>query len=145
LLYVAVRNTGSAPLYVQFFDVGLSSAITLLNWSYPSGIEVPPDGEYVLGGSVGGQLKGLPLYWPKGVPEDGPREETVMVLVFDRPCEMGYVGQAGIRSRSLPVEQSRFWRAILSGRRTRDLGDPDLADVRYATDPITFALVASPA
>lgn len=144
-LYLAVRNLSKQTLFVHFFDVGIASAVTLLNRAYPSGIELQPGAEYVLGMTADGRLMGLPLYWPKGVFQDGPREETVVVFVMDRPLMLYSLEQAGLRVERGLRGQDRFWGALLSGRATRDLGDEGgEPDVRYAVSPISFSVTPGP-
>jgi hypothetical protein len=140
-LYVAVRNLSGQPLFVHFFDVGVSASVTVLNRSHPSGVELQPGDEYVLGTAVDGRLVGLQTFWPVGVSQDGPRDESVVALVMDRPLVLDSIEQAGLRTERGLSGRDRFWATLLSGRGTRDLADPGAEpEVRYAVSLITFSL-----
>jgi hypothetical protein len=144
-LYVAVRNLSQQRLFVHFIDVGISAAVSVLNRAHPSGVELVPGQEYVLGMTVDGRLAGLPLFWPQGAPQDAPRDETVVVLLLDQPCPLDAIEQAGARGVADSTRGGRFWPAPRFGRVTRDLlDDAPAPDVRYAVSPITFSLDPQP-
>jgi hypothetical protein len=90
--WVTVTNTSDVPLYFWVIGVGLSGRTALITNDQPSGYRLEPlDAEH--GSSR--TTPGVKVYWPSDVPEQGPCQETVHVLVGDRQMDLG-----GLASRT---------------------------------------------
>jgi hypothetical protein len=147
-VYVRVANQGAEKLYFSIYDVGVSSRIGLVTTSEPSGIEVAPGQDYVLGTETpSGRLVGQPLEWPASVPREGNHTETLMVIVSDIPQDLRALEQSGVRSADIgESELQRVLEQVASGG-TREVPSQAATrgDVRYAIAPITFLLDPNPA
>ncbi len=139
-VYVRIHNKGMESVYTSVFDIGLGGRITLLSTSEPSGIEVAPRQDYILGYSEHDSLVGLPLKWSDTVPDDGPRPESLVVIISDKPQELRAFEQRGMRAIKGPPESqlqqilSQYAQGVL-----RDLSpDTGGTDVRYTVRHIDF-------
>ena len=147
-VYIQVANKGREPLYVSIFDIGLSGRIGLITTSEPSGVQLLPGADYVVGAErPSGRLAGLPLSWPASVPEEGQHTETLVAIVSDRPQDLRALEQRGMRS--LQAGHSELQRLLdqIGHGGLRDLPSEATGetDVRYAVDQITFLVDPSPA
>ncbi len=98
-VYVRVRNESPDPVYVSLLDIGVASGISVLNPSSPSGVRLPPGGQYTFGGNdLTGALRGVPLSWPADLPRAVPRPETIVVLVTAQPVDSRVLEQDGVRA-----------------------------------------------
>jgi hypothetical protein len=98
LIYLKVRNDSIGPFYVSLIDIGVSYAITPLTDLAPSGLKIPPGGEYVYGADDWtGQLVGIQLTWPEGLDRRAPRPETVLALITTEPQDISPLQQYGVR------------------------------------------------
>jgi len=80
-LYTAVSNASNRELYVAIYDVGICGAVTLLVPA--NGIKLAAKERFVLGDNFG-KLEGLgPFYWPRIIPEDGERRESLVIVYTD--------------------------------------------------------------
>ncbi len=147
-IYVRVYNRGKEPFYVSFLDIGIAGKITLLNVDEPAGIIVRPNEDYVLGeADFGTQLVGLALEWNDNVPiNDGPRRETITVIITNKPQNMALLEAPGARSMNgqivpkLSSELDRLLSQIVFGS-TREVAPAQRkADIRYAVEHIDFYL-----
>jgi hypothetical protein len=86
---IAVRlsNRTGAKRYGHVFNIGLRKRIAML--SDPGGILLDPGKTAYCGLGAGNALVGFPLRWPVGLPLDQPRTDTLMVIVTDRPHDLG--------------------------------------------------------
>ncbi|MGW3992443.1 caspase family protein [Amycolatopsis sp. NPDC004772] len=101
-IYVRVRNESPDPIYVSLLDIGVASAISVLNPSSPSGVRLPPGGQYTFGGNdLTGALRGVALSWPAELPRTVPRPETIVVLVTAEPVDSRVLEQDGVRAAPL--------------------------------------------
>lgn len=87
-IYVRIENPGDEPVYASVFDVGVTGEVTLLTVAEPSGVEIAPGEDYVLGYREGRGFRGLALTWPRGVPDDGPRPGSLVVFVSREPEDL---------------------------------------------------------
>lgn len=147
-IYIKMSNASPDKLYFTVFDIGLSGKITLLTRSEPSGIEVLPNQEYVLGYREGTGLRGLGLGWAEGVPEDGPREEAFVVIVSDVAQDLRTLEGTGMRAfGEVPSPLEQLVDQIGLGG-TRDITDEkekdEVIDVRYSVERIEFLLSPTP-
>jgi hypothetical protein len=147
-VYMRVVNKGSATIYCSIFDVGVSAKITLLTASGASGIVLQPDQDYVFGRDDIRGLTGVNLGWASGVPQDEPREESLVAIVSDKPQDLRALEQSamrGFKDRGATTPLEDMLEQIGSGG-TRDLTPQRGAhDVRYAVERISFLLDPSPA
>lgn len=138
-VFVQLFNQGEATLHVSIFDIGVSRKISLLNSEFPAGIPITQEADYCLGRSPGGKLEGLPLHWPATVPKDGPRPESLVVIVSDRPQELGAHQTRRIRASSLGDKRSHL-QNILQGITSAQSSPArdEVVDVRYSVVHICF-------
>ncbi len=100
---IVVRATNNAPAnrYVTVIDIGLSGAVTLITSAQPSGTTVAAGETVVIGEGPDHVVRGIELFWPPGLPTDGPRPETMLTLVADAPIDgLARLAQSGIATRS---------------------------------------------
>lgn len=99
---VRARNTSGQTRYVSVLDVGLTGRVAILTSAEPSGATVVAGEGLVVGEDAAHQLKGIGLYWPEGLPAEGPRPETFVTLVADAPVAgLRALEQSGMRTRSM--------------------------------------------
>ena len=145
-VYLKITNTGTSKIYFSVFDVGLSAKISLLTRAEPSGVELLPNHDYVLGYREGSGLKGLKMGWAASVPDDGPRQESFVAIVSDVPQDLRPLEGRGMRAfgEQLSPLQQMVDQIGLGG--TRDvMEDEETPDVRYAVERIDFLLSPTPA
>ncbi|WP_031160874.1 caspase family protein [Streptomyces durhamensis] len=92
---VTVTNRSGAPLYFWVIGVGLSGRTTLVTNDQPSGCRLEPHGAEHRGTRT---TPPVTIYWPHDVPRQGPRPETIHVLVGDRAMDLSALAS---RERSL--------------------------------------------
>ena len=144
--YIKITNNSENNLYCSIFDIGLAGKISLMTGAEPSGVEVLPKKDYILGYREGSGLKGLPLTWPKGVPEDGPRDESLMVIVSDKPQDIRPLQGRGMRGLGTQLSSLQNIVDQIGLVATRDFGSEEGApNVRYAVERIDFQLSPVPA
>jgi hypothetical protein len=140
---VTIRNESNIPVFGWLFDIGVSSRIALVTNESPSGFRLAYAGTPGDSRTVGG-TDGLPLDWPPTIPTDGPRLETLVVILADRPQDLHALETGSARERggaSSPLD------AILEEVRigTREWGaSQDGAPLRYRVERIDFLLDPRP-
>jgi hypothetical protein len=88
-------DSGTAGRWASVFDVGVAGAVTLLTTAEPDGVTLTPGVPYQLGEEWPDEA--VRLGWPATVPATGPRPESVVVVITDRPVDrIRYLGQRGI-------------------------------------------------
>lgn len=126
-IYLRFRNKGAADIFINIFDIGIAGGITLLNTLHPLGIKLKKSQEEVLGRTLDkAEIVGLPLEWPRAVPRDGMRPESLVIIVTDT--------QLDLRSREPP-----------SDRTTRAPSPVQASHQRYDVEHIRFWLDPRPA
>jgi hypothetical protein len=141
-IVVRIRNESSERRYVSVFDVGLRGMITLLSTSEPSGLSLAPGDVYELYRSSGA-LTGIPLFWPQGLPRGGPRPETVVSIVTDKPQDLTQLSQPGVKGTRGEEGSSALQRLVESVNiGVRDAAaQADIVDVvRYRVERFDFLL-----
>lgn len=140
-LLVRIRNEGTEQRYVSLFDIGLRGTISLLSESEPSGLSLAPGDEQVLYRTPAG-LTGIELYWPDDLPAGGPRPESVIAVITDRPQDLRRLAQPGVARERGAADSplQRLLTEVASG--TRDARPPRApADiVRYRVHRFHFML-----
>ncbi|WP_329273024.1 caspase family protein [Streptomyces sp. NBC_01451] len=92
LYRVTVHNRSGARLYFWVVGVGLSGRTALVTNDQPSGYPTEPWSART--------TAPVRVYWPPDVPEQGPRPETVHLIVGDRPMDLGGLTSREARDRS---------------------------------------------
>src|SRR5262249_22905392 len=93
-IYCRVKNTTKRRLHIHIFNIGLRSTVTLLSSYAPSGIDLGPGDDMLLGEGFDGTLVGLELGWPSGLPRTTfPRVDTLLVIATVKPANL-----AGLQS-----------------------------------------------
>jgi hypothetical protein len=127
-------------VYLNLFDVGVSYAVTRLTGMTPSGVRLPPGGEYVFDRHhLTGDLGGAQLTWPAGLGTGAPRPETVLAVITTEPQDLGHLQQAAVRD-PFPVETPGDLLARFTEGRTRDLRWP----ARFCVPSLSFLLDPKP-
>lgn len=130
-LYVRLTNRSRHRLYFFAFDVGISGRITLLTNTDPSGIALDRDETHVVGEDELTRLVGLALHWPPSVPDEGPRPESLLVIVTSRPVDLSGLQQEGLGTgRGGRSQLETLLDQVAAGGR-REL-TPGSTPVRYA-------------
>jgi Caspase domain len=137
---VTVRNQTPHPVSVWLFDVGVSGRISLVSNDLPSGRPLAAAGEagdaYTFG-----DPGGLALGWPRDVPDDSARPDTLVVIAADRPADLRALETAGRDARS-GVELSSLLAEVRTGVRELEAVRGD--SLRYLTKRLDLLLVPSP-
>lgn len=101
-LVVRARNTAAETRYVSVLDIGLTGAVAIMTTAEPSGATVTSGEELVVGEDAAHGLPGIGLFWPDGLPQTGPRPETMVTLVSDAPIAgLSALTQTGGKTRSI--------------------------------------------
>ncbi len=138
-LRVCNRGTERTPLYANVLDLGVGGRVTVLNTTEPSGIELFGGAERSIGAQPDGHEPGLPLTWPRGLPVDSARFETLLAVFSDRPQDLRGLVQDGVGSRQRPASASEELARLLRSDR-RDLSLVYPLPVRFAIRNLTFLL-----
>lgn len=83
---VELINHTSQARYGHVFSVGLRKRISMI--SAPGGIKLNPERPAYCDHDATGAVVGFTLNWPKGLPRDQPRTDTVMVVITDKPQDL---------------------------------------------------------
>jgi hypothetical protein len=144
-VYVWLRNDSTRPLYFFVFDLGVGGAATLLSSADPSGRQLAPGDEYVLGQRDGGKLVGTKLAWDPNVPTEDARPESVLVIVTSQPDDLAVLAHGGVGSAtrgSSPI-RSALAAAFVGGTRDWPVDSP--SQNQYAVARFDWNLSAVPA
>ncbi len=139
-VYLRVFNEDLPRLYVSVYDVGVSGRISLLTSSEPAGVELALREDYTLGADESGVVEGLEAWWPRELPTSGgPRLESFVVFLSDRPLDLRALEAPGIRRLDRAAAVTRASPA----RATSLAAGAEL--VRYAIERVDFQLHPTPA
>lgn len=87
-LYISIRNTSKAEVFVSIFEL-LAESVVLLSNLCPSGREIPAGGHYEFGTvDVTDQLIGSKLLWPNDVPEDQEIHVNEVLVITDKRIDL---------------------------------------------------------
>ncbi|WP_328322874.1 caspase family protein [Kribbella sp. NBC_00382] len=149
-VFFRLRNNGQQAVFVSLIDIGVTSAISILNGSDPGGVRLAPRASYTYGWSDDlGQLTGVDMHWPEGTEKTVARPESVLVLISDGPVDVGVLRQHGAREGIAPRLRAdasgleRLLSQIVTGA-SREVGDAPAASVRYSVESIDFTLSPTP-
>jgi hypothetical protein len=145
-IYLRLRNGGRSRLYVSVFDVGVTGTVTLLSTSQPSGLVMGPEWVEWLGAHPDGTLAGLELEWPEGIPREGERPETLIIIASDTAVDLRLLETSGHRSvgaAGSPLERllHQLW---LGGTRAAASPRGEARPMKYAVKRIGFWLDPRP-
>lgn len=145
-LSLRLTNTGSAPIFVWVFDVGVSGRSSLLTNAAPSGTLLGPAGAEDDSTDLW-DLDGEPLTWPTDVPTRAPagvepgRWERFVVLAADQRGDLSSLASRRREARSVG---SSALELVMDEARTgvREIAapDPDADPLRYRIETIEFLL-----
>lgn len=119
-----VINHSRHRLFLWLLDVGLSGRTALVTHDEPSGCLLNPAG---LPGDVWSPRSWIDVYWPRDVPYEGPRPETLTLLIADRQADLSSLAthHTGRQSqqRSVPAALESVAAEILNGVRDSAYAD----------------------
>jgi hypothetical protein len=143
-IYVRLKNTSSRSLYFFVFDLGVAHRVTLISVE-AGGLLIRRGQEITIGDRIDGAFVGSPLVWPEGLAVDGPRPETLLVLVTDEPHDLSGLVHDGVmpatRGRSSPLAREL---AAALGTVSRDWGQPPKNAGGFAVVHLDFDLSRDP-
>lgn len=147
-LVVRAHNTADVTRYVSVLDIGLAGAVTILTDAEPSGATVTAGETLVVGETPTHELLGLELYWPDTLPATGPRPESYVVLVADKPVDgLRSLEQSGVRGPArgpAASELSRLIDGLASGTRDSRPKVGGAPATRYRVLRLDFVLHPTP-
>lgn len=130
-IYVKVRNTGAEPRYIHIFNVGVRGKVTLLTKNLaPAGFGLDNATPELVLGERDGKLVGLPISWPKGLPQDSfPRTDEIFVFVTTqrvslRNLETQEYAVRGVKGAARGSKLQELLAQLQDGL-TRDVGDDE--------------------
>ncbi|MEU2561088.1 caspase family protein [Streptomyces longispororuber] len=94
---LTVTHHSDQVLYAWIVAVGLSGRTELVTNDQPSGVRLRARGS---GHDTAVRLGPVRLFWPEDVPPEGPRPETVHLLVGNRPVDFTPLVSRGARERA---------------------------------------------
>lgn len=108
-IYIRIKNTGSRDLFAQVFNIGLAGRISLLSRFAAAGHPLRPREQVVLGDAANRELVGLPVRWPRDLPRDHARIDTLLVIVTTTATDLRVLEssdpRAAPRGRTSPLQQ----------------------------------------
>jgi hypothetical protein len=134
-----VTNNSDHDVYVGLFDIDTAYKITLLSSDEPAGWRLPP-GETKTVPRTGS----VPLEWDDGVPQDGERPETLLVIAATEPQQFDALTTGG-RTRGGSGGGSTLESLLAeAGTGTRGWPATRAGSVAYCANPVDFYLVPAP-
>ncbi len=135
LISLQVTNNSERDLYVGLFDIDTAYAITLLSSDEPMGWRIRPGESKTPGGP-----DGIPLEWDPGVPDDGERPETLLVVAATQPQQFNALTTSGV-TRGEPGGSPLESLLAEAGTGTRGWPASRSQSVAYCAKPVDFYLV----
>ncbi|KAF3491640.1 uncharacterized protein GIQ15_01157 [Arthroderma uncinatum] len=130
--YVSLRNNGQNTVHATLFNVNVAGKISLISKSHPTGIELPPTRSYTVGADRLGLLRGLGFSFPRGIPQERPVNERLVVILTSRPVDLWHLTEAvpsNAEGRSNDRSTLQKLTMQISRGGTRDMDDEDEYDV----------------
>jgi uncharacterized caspase-like protein len=143
---VRATNHADEQRFVSILDIGLRGGVFLMTDAERMGVTLAPGETYVLGESAVHARAGIQLFWPDGLPPEGARPESYVVLVTDARIEgLTSLAQPGLVPRGPGWEKplSGLERLIAdagSGRREGRLLAPPTKPTRYRVHRLDLLL-----
>jgi hypothetical protein len=135
---LTIISRSDTTLYVALFDIDTAHRAVMINSDEPSGWRLEPGQTRVVGGT-----DGTALVWDAGVPADGARLETFLIIAATRPQDFSRL-EVG-RTRGEPETPRSELEALLGEAGTGVRGWPTSGTaaeaVRYRAEPVDFYLV----
>ncbi|KAK3317362.1 caspase domain-containing protein [Cercophora scortea] len=153
--YISLTNRAAggpeSTIYVSVFDINVAGEIFLICHSYPKGIDLPPQRNYVLGEDAELHLlDGLRMSWPDSVSREQPVSEELVLVITSSPVDL-----SALSSGDSPGDQERrnarrsalnnlelLGQQIAKGT-TRNVESDRSVSVKYDVLHIPFTLVSS--
>ncbi|KAK8255726.1 caspase domain-containing protein [Phyllosticta capitalensis] len=142
-IYISLQNDGTNQVYVSVFNINVAGKISLVSRGRSRGIDLPTNRSDIVGVDDFGDLVGLPITWPNGIPTAHSVNEHMVLVVTDSPVDLKdleskaaaeYRGDVGTSS----LERLAF--CLATGAR-RDVGNDNRGSrIRYDTLHIPFLL-----
>jgi hypothetical protein len=108
-IYIRIKNAGSRALFAHVFNVGLTGQISLLSRFAVAGLPLRPREQVVLGESASRELVGLAVRWPRDLPRERPRIDTLLVIVTTAATDLRVLESSDPRevprSNGSPLQQ----------------------------------------
>ncbi len=140
-IYVRVHNKSEQPIFVSLLDIGVAGRVAVMNRFAPGGVQIGGGKEYVFGwNEMTDEFTGLPLTWPKGLPGEKPRPETIFALITSMPQDVRFFEQEGVGKGHAKSALECLFEQIAGGG-ARDLVTIRGSDVRYQLRTIDFDLL----
>ena len=142
-IYIKLRNSGDARVFVSVFDVNVNGTIGLISGGSPRGIELASRGDHVLGKTqFGGTMKGLGLSWPKPVPKAVYVDETLVFVVSSEEVSLQHLAdpKRSVEPKGSASRLERITYQLASGQARTVESDSQSRCVRYAVHHIPFTL-----
>ncbi|MCA1691432.1 MAG: DUF4384 domain-containing protein [Actinobacteria bacterium] len=140
---VRISNGSNTPVYIWLFDVGVANTITLVTNDAPSGFRLGYSGTPGDSRTIGGTA-GMALSWPSRLPADGPRAESLVVILSDQPQDLRGLESSPSGERGMATSPLD---AILEEVRegTREWSSREgAAPLRYRVERVDFMLDPRP-
>jgi hypothetical protein len=134
-----VTNNSERDLYVGLFDIDTAYNITLLSSDEPAGWRLPAGQTKTIGGT-----DGVPLEWDAGVPDDGERPETLLVIAATRPQQFDSLTTGGMTRGGAGGGSALESLLAEAGSGTRGWPAKSSESVAYCAKPVDFYLVPAP-
>ncbi|GLA09592.1 hypothetical protein AnigIFM60653_011923 [Aspergillus niger] len=100
------------PVYVSIFDIGLAGTVTQLTTRTASSEEIPISAPFILGtDNNSGELIGIPMEYPPGVPKCRARLETLLLIFTTKPLDLSF------------MDTNINWEDVIRERREYDESD----------------------
>jgi hypothetical protein len=137
---VSLTNSGNVDLYVGLLDIDTAYQVIPLNSDEPSGWRLQPGATKVVGTE-----KGVALKWDDGVPKDGERPETLLVIASTEPVDLRPLATPrGERGAESTTELGALLQEASTGQRGFPAGAASNSSAGYLATAIDFYLVPSP-
>jgi hypothetical protein len=142
-IYIKLRNSGDAKVFVSVFDVNANGTISLISGGSPRGIELIGGKEYILGrAQFGGAIRGLGLSWPETVPKAKYVDEMLVFVVSSEEVSLQHLAdpKRSVEPKGRASRLERITYQLASGRARTVESDSQSRCVRYAVHHIPFTL-----
>ncbi|KAF3931498.1 hypothetical protein ABW19_dt0205185 [Dactylella cylindrospora] len=146
-IYIRVENTSEERIYINILCVNMAGRIKMILSGGGRGLPLSPHSAKTVGkASVNGQMKGLELFWPEGVPRTKPIEETIVLVASSEEVDFRHLqdstGQSTVARDSSASPPSSLQAIIqqLSTAQSRDVQPDCSACIRYKIHHIPYTL-----
>jgi hypothetical protein len=144
--YVEITNRGYSPVYVAVFGIDAGYTVRLLSRRAARGVRLAQKGVFDFGRNAAGQIVGIAVSWPDGLPSDEPRRETLLVVAADSEQEFSLLTTDGVRGETRAAASALERRLQQTrGGLSRSRGEPSSTErVEYALRRVEYQLHPEP-